>query len=306
MPLRLRKVVGALPNALPLAVRTDRSSYRPGEAIEIVVAAGPAQKDIVVSELRVSLEHRITYEYDSWNGRTYVTRTRTDRTTADEARFTLQGAIAAGETPELARGRIIDSTWRLEATIGVPGSVDASADAPIRVYAPRDRHAGRTTHPPEDGTGGKAAIELRVDDPHARLGGRLTGTVAIRGIESVEVEGIRVELVAHEHVRVSDEKHSWSVDPRQELAGATALSPGDVLSFAFALDVPQDVPASLHAPEGSIVWSVRAVLDRKRRGDLHLAHEVNVYDEPPPGVIEPGGVESGLFARRPGEGSETT
>lgn len=312
MPLRLRNVLSGLPNTIPLAVRTQRTTYLPGETVEIVVSAGPAERDLEVDGLVVTLENAVRYTYNVNAGRYARTTHRTDRETAAEQRIALQGAIAVGEAPEIrlslavpessfypgtGGGQIVVSRWTVKVLLGIPKSVDATAECEIQVGTPRELHEGRTTHDVMIGAAdhetrtfrlmAKAAahakqdetldIDVRVDEPNVALGGRITGTIALQPRERLEPEGIRVELKRHEEVRLGEGMTAITHASVQELASDRALVPGETTELPFELEVPPDAPATLIAPNGSVVWLVSAIVDRKRRNDFTVGREVNVY-----------------------------
>jgi hypothetical protein len=316
MPLRLRKAFNALPNTIPLNVRTDRETYLPGDPVEIVVAAGPIDRDLEVDGLVVTLENEVQYTYQVWTGRYYQTRHRTDRETAAECRVALQGKIGAGETPEITLSlevprssmypgsggdRIIVSQWAVQALLGIPKSVDASAECSIRVLTPRALHEGRATHGAtrdvrvhESGvidwtkkavSGAKQddslEIDIEIEEPNvAAAGDRLAGTVVIRARETVEADEIRVELRRHEEVRIHEGMHDLRTAARQDLAPSTTLAAGGQMELPFELDVPESISPTLSAPNGTLSWLVSAIVGRKRRPDFIVSREVNVYDRP--------------------------
>jgi hypothetical protein len=318
MPLRLRRALDRLPNTIPLEVGTDRASYLPGDTAQVVVRAGPAERDLEVDQLVVTLESTVKYMYTAGGGRNQILRNKVDREPADERRITLQGKIAAGEAPEIALplevprasvypgtggGTIVKSSWAVTALLGIPNSVDASAQCPVHVLTPRGLYEGRTTHgASREGavheiktvdwmkksvSGGKQDetldIQIHIDDPNVAPGDAFTGTVAIHAHESLEAHGIRVELKWHEHVPLGNHENLVTTAERLELHPKRALTAGEDVVLPFEVAVPAGASPTLLAPHGTLSWFLHAVVQRKLRNDFSVSREVNVYDEAPRG-----------------------
>ena len=324
MPRTLRKLLDRMPNRLPLQVQTDKDAYAPGESVEVQVSAGPARKKVSFNYFAITLEQQIQYEYDTDpSGKNMHRRTLLDRVPAGQWRSTDARTLGRGEKaewtasfvvpedePGTTPGDILKVRWVADAVVPFRGRVDAHADRPIQVYAPLARYASRAPRHPDLDTDDKADLILELAERHARAGGQLSGTFRIRPLERVEAQEIRVELVRHENVPFDLEADAWGWPSKRELAGETALDPGQEVELSFTLDVPAGVPPTLDVDAGTIVWTVVGVVSRKLRGDLTVSQEITIYDDPRPlselpeaqAVAVDGGEDiEDVFSRPPGD-----
>ena len=275
---------------LPLDIRTDRADYSPGETVEVVITAGPADKDLALGEVLVKLGHELEYDYSISADERSLSRTLKEPTTAAEERVSVDGTLAAGETakwhlsfpvpdspPGSAAGEIVTSRWFVAAHTPTTPGIDARSEAEIRVYIPRPAKAD---WPPRQGgyEDHRAKLELSLAKTEGRPGDQLTGTFSVRPQESFGCTGIRVELEGHERVDLGDGKDWYVEGPRVELAPASKLEPGHDLELAFSLELPADMTPTFETDAGSITCLVRAIVARRLRRDLTVEQPIYVYD----------------------------
>jgi hypothetical protein len=103
----------------------------------------------------------------------------------------------------------------------------------------------------------------------------ISGTVTVAPRRAGRARGVRVELVLEEQVpaRVAEvpleeSRAKTTVVATVELAGPVDLEPGRVLRLPFTIRAPLALAApSISAPEFTLRWLLRTVLDRPRRPD---------------------------------------
>lgn len=126
MARRVRDALDLLPAKVALGVRADRSAYSPGDTLDAVVTAGPADGELAIHGGVVGLDHELEYTYEVWTGERTKIKTKSDRRTAVEQRFTGERQLRAGEvarwqvslqvpdspaTLGTASGEIVASRW---------------------------------------------------------------------------------------------------------------------------------------------------------------------------------------------------
>ncbi|MFM2045453.1 MAG: hypothetical protein RLY86_4029 [Pseudomonadota bacterium] len=100
---------------------------------------------------------------------------------------------------------------------------------------------------------GAATIDTILDDPAPALGGRLTGTMRVRGgAVPQEISRIGAEIVTKVLVEVNDTKVAENrTVASADVGGAFTIQPGEMRDLPFALTLPLYTPVALgrsHAP----------------------------------------------------------
>ncbi|MGY1781956.1 hypothetical protein [Geodermatophilus sp. SYSU D01036] len=190
-------------------------------------------------------------------------------------------AVPAGEAT--VDGYLVQQEYAVRARLHVPHGRDAEASTPVRITS---RAADRSW------VAGTAAVvedadvaDLGLEEVSSR---RLSGGMPISGAVTVtprragRARGVRVELVLAEHVParlpempLEEDRAETTVVATVAVAGPLDLQPGAVLRLPFTIRSPLPLPApSLSAPEFTLRWLLRAVLDRPRRPDVTTALEL--------------------------------
>jgi len=125
-------------------------------------------------------------------------------------------------------------------------------------------------------------------------GSELSGSVTVTPRRAGSARALRLELVLQENVEhgpwlgddparnPSDQgKQAETVVDCVQLAGHHELEAGQPRSYTFTLPVPPQLPApSMHTPEFSLRWLLRAVLDRPLHRDPYVEVELHAVTSP--------------------------
>jgi hypothetical protein len=206
----------------------------------------------------------------------------------DRAELDIAGPLAAGE--HLVRavrllvppgeatvaGYLVQQHYGVRATLRSHGGRDHVGSAAVRVEAAaagRDRSAGA---PVVGHDAGFAALGIEnLSGRRLAAGVPLSGLVTVAPRAAGGVRGARVELVLDERVParrdevpLEEDRTRTTVVSSAPVAGHLDLQPGRVLRLPFTLPVPAVLPApSISAPEFTLRWLLRAVVDRPRHRD---------------------------------------
>jgi hypothetical protein len=186
------------------------------------------------------------------------------------------------DAPPTCQGKVVDVCWRLRAILDIPGRPDQMREMPLQVVSVAPTQAAWYKE-------GKALLQaeksfedcaLTLEVP-AVLAARevVRGRLLVRAKRHFEVRGVRVELARLEDAGA---RRAYYAVAHQDLSGPISLNPTDSPTFDFSLPLPQDVAPTMVLPHSSLLWHVRAVLDRRLRGDFNIQQDVFVYNAPEP------------------------
>jgi len=140
-----------------------------------------------------------------------------------------------------------------------------------------------------------AALDLDIQSGRRLVpGAELSGSVTVTPRRAGSARALRLELVLQENVEhgpwlgddparnPSDQgKRAETVVDCVQLAGQHELERGNPRSYPFTLPVPPQLPApSMHTPEFSLRWLLRAVLDRPLHKDPYVEVELHGLTSP--------------------------
>ncbi|WP_141233698.1 hypothetical protein [Geodermatophilus saharensis] len=183
-------------------------------------------------------------------------------------------AVPAGEAS--VDGYLVQQAYAVRARLDVSHGRGAEAGTAVRVTsrAAERSWVADTTAVVDDA--GVAVLGIE-DVTGRRLSGGvpLTGTVTVTPCRTGRARGVRVELVLAEQVParspempLEEDRAATTVVATAAVAGPLDLEPGAVLRLPFTLRPPLPLPApSISAPEFTLRWLLRAVVDRPRRPD---------------------------------------
>ncbi len=161
--------------------------------------------------------------------------------------------------------------WKVRAVVDRKLAADAVAEQPLHVAPDPAALASWAERTPRLQPG--SPVSLQVAERVARPGAELTGEIVVRaGGEPVQARCLRVDLVRHRRERadIEDQRTCASAVLVEEVQ----VEPGQTQQAAFRLRVPGDAQPSARAQNNEQHWYVRAVLDRKLRGDWTAEVEV--------------------------------
>ena len=179
-------------------------------------------------------------------------------------------------------GFLVQQHYAVMAQLHLPGGDELEADAALRVTSAAAEHSWVTGISAEVHDAGAAVLGVEDLSSRSLSGGvPISGTVTVVPRRAGHVRGARVELVLDEHVPARADVPLEEARVRTTVVAAVAvtgpldLEPGRVLRLPFTLDVPGTLPApSISAPEFTLRWLLRAVLDRPVRPDATATLEL--------------------------------
>ena len=278
-----------------LEVRTDRTTYRPGEAIGVQVRVR-GEDELQIEEGRVELivTNRYTYRdetRDSDGDRTIRRVTTAGDTVVAVQRFLEAGTIEPGSTaeqtltillpagvPATGTGEITAVAWKVRAALNVKRAGDPDAEFPITILAPAATHADRAARQPESDAALAANLAFEVPTRSLRAGTAIEGTFQVTPHDAIDAQEVRVELVRREEVRRGEGLTEETVIASAAFGGDARLHPGQAREFPFALAVPPDACPTLDTEYTTVRWLLRGVINRRLRADHTLSQELNVYN----------------------------
>jgi hypothetical protein len=179
------------------------------------------------------------------------------------------------KAPPTCRTKLINIQWKLKAVLDLPKQPDQSQEIPLCVLCTFPQADNQTVLPDEKYFN-DVAVNMVV--PHvASPGETLVGRLTLQMKDSLNVQGIRVELVQIEDAgaRQADE-----VISKMEVAGSTTFNQGEVQSFDFFLNVPAEAPPTAVSLHSGLRWKVKAVIARRMKTDFNVEREVLVCNAP--------------------------
>ena len=183
-------------------------------------------------------------------------------------------AVPAGEAT--VDGYLVQQEYAVRASISVADGHDAEASTALRVTSRAPDRSWVAATGPIVEHADTATVGIEEVSSRRLFGGLpVSGTVTVAAQRAGRARGVRVELVLAEHVpaRVAEipteeNRARSTVVATVALAGPLDVEPGRVLRLPFTIRPPLPLPApSLSAPEFTLRWLLRAVLDRPLRPD---------------------------------------
>ena len=184
------------------------------------------------------------------------------------------------------KGSLVDLTWKVRAVVDLGRHGDLAEESLLLVL---------TTGLPASGGGEAPHHRTQIDSHYQQCllvlelpgetltGSTVEGELKVTGRHAFSVRGIRAELVASEQAGVRTDKRTLS---QEDVSGPTSLVDGETRSYGFSLAVPSAPMPTLAAPNSSLNWYARAVLDRRLRGDLTVENLIQVYSTPPASGVD--------------------
>ncbi|MGY1669199.1 hypothetical protein [Geodermatophilus sp. SYSU D00710] len=189
--------------------------------------------------------------------------------------------VPAGEAT--VEGYLVQQAYAIRARLHVPHGRDAEASTAVRVTShAADRNWVTGTAAVVDDAG-VAALGLEEVSSRRLSGGvPVSGTVTVTPRGAGRARGVRVELVLAEQVParlpempLEEDRAETTVVATMAVAGPLEVEPGAVLRLPFTIRPPLPLPApSISAPEFTLRWLLRAVLDRPGRPDATTTLEL--------------------------------
>jgi hypothetical protein len=188
--------------------------------------------------------------------------------------FEVSLALPEAALPSFS-GDILGVQWQVAVKLDRRMAADVNAEAVLHVLAPARKFLqqpgdfGVSDRPEE------AEMTLQLPGLNARPGDTIEGSVRIVPREDFTA-AVRLELVRHENVSEvagSEDRKVVSI----ELSGSTDFAPGVPATFSWTVHVPPDSPPSVRTPNGSVDWTLSAVLDRRHRKDVTVSQPLTIY-----------------------------
>lgn len=288
-------------SGLTLDVTTDRQSYSPGEVVRATLR-GTATRDLQIQGLTVSLVYAERFEYktqtrDSDGDRRITTRTATNEADVTVMPITGPALVVPGEIgpyevelplppgplPGSGEGDITVVRWYVRAKADIPRAPDTNGETSIVVLTPKSAFETRAATMPVTDTSA-CDLAFEIPDRNVMPGTEIVGSLIIRPREEFSVSGLRVEVVREERVhydRGNESIKAVSAEPIGQ-PGSLDFRPGEERRFPFRILVPSGASAYpvQQTPNFSVQWFLKAVLDRRLRGDYEHKLELNVYTAP--------------------------
>ncbi|MGY1703297.1 hypothetical protein ACI79C_01890 [Geodermatophilus sp. SYSU D00697] len=183
-------------------------------------------------------------------------------------------AVPAGEAT--VDGYLVQQEYGVRARLQVHHGRDVEASTAVVVTSRAADRSWVTGTAAVVDEAGVAALGLEEVSSRRLSGGvPVSGTVTVTPRRAAHARGVRVELVLAEQVParlpempLEEDRTRTTVVATVALAGPVDLEPGAVLRLPFTIRAPLPLPApSMSAPEFTLRWLLRAVLDRPRRPD---------------------------------------
>jgi hypothetical protein len=171
---------------------------------------------------------------------------------------------------------LVQQEYTVRARLHTAHARDVEATRALRVLSTApDRGRGSDSAPVVDDAGFAAVGIEDLSTRQLRGGVPISGTVTVVPRQAGRTRGVRVEVVLDEWVParvgelpMEEDRAKTTVFAGVPLADSVDLEPGREVRLPFTLRVPLPLPApSISAPEFSLRWLLRAVLDRPRRPD---------------------------------------
>jgi len=186
------------------------------------------------------------------------------------------------DAPPTCQGKVVDVRWRLRAILDIPGHPDRVREIPLQVVrmAPAQVVGDKDTNASLQAEKSYEDCALTLEVPAAVAAHDVVrGRLLLKAKRPFQVRGIRVELALVENAGA---RQAFDVVARQSLSGPISLNITDSPTFSFSLPLPQGIAPSMVSPHSSLRWQVRAVLDRRLRGDFNIEQDVFIYNAPEP------------------------
>lgn len=278
----------------PLAVSVTVEPSVQAGGVVLATVRTDTDRDVVLQGGEVTLGYELAYRYTEGNyfGATYSSTARRSAVVAagalpgptllradEHVEQQILVPVPAATLPTLAC-TLVSLRWLVRASVRYDGTHHAHAP-PVEV-AVLARGRGAAADGPPAVSGGRHPDEVRFEGVRTRElfpGDRVDGELVVVPARAGRLRLVRVELVLHQVVPhgpwVVDDparnpesvpKEAGDVVARQALSGEIPVAAGGAgLRWPFALDAPERLPGpTLVAPEFSLRWYVRAVVDRRR------------------------------------------
>jgi len=293
---------------MDVTVQLPRDRYLEGSVIEAQVQA-TADRDLAVQGGEVELVRTVTYRYRQWSpyGGSSTAPTRRSDVVSREpiriAEYLTTGQslmrnlrLAVPSTgPGSVSAELVQIQWFVFARVHLSDAADVNGGCEILVLSRSQDCASVALAPPVAVDRDFAALDLDIQSGRRLVpGAELSGSVTVTPRRAGSARALRLELVLQENVEhgpwlgddparnPSDQgKRAETVVDCVQLAGQHELERGNPRSYPFTLPVPPQLPApSMHTPEFSLRWLLRAVLDRPLHKDPYVEVELHGLTSP--------------------------
>lgn len=283
-----------------LTVSTAEAEVEAGQPLEVTVRfVTNRPTEVTGGQVELVRSGAVTHVERGWMGAGATVSFRRsavlDRAELDRAGPLVPGqqlvrqvtlAVPAGEAT--VDGYLVQQGYAIHARLHVVHGRDAEATTAVVVTSRAAARDWVDDTPAVVEDDGAAALGLEVSSRRMFGGVPLSGTVTVAPHRAGHARGVRVELVLEEQVpaRVGDvpleeDRAKTTVIATAALAGRVDLEAGQVLRLPFTIRPPLPLPApSLSAPEFTVRWLLRAVLDRARRPDPTTTLELRAATAP--------------------------
>ncbi len=259
----------------------------PGAKLPIQIRVMP-EEDIQPREIRVELvgeetyfvkvRHKDSYHYQSMTN----TFAKIVQTVAEqpalfngvEQKWNSVIELPA-DAPATCRGKLVNIHWTLKAVLDVPKRGDLSQEKSLNVICP-SAQAGDAAITPVEMSYKEVTLVLKAPK-YASTGSTLKGRLDLQVKDKLSMRSIRVELVRAEK---AGSRHEDKVISTSQIAGIATFNQNESPHFEFPLDIPADAPPTAICKNSSLIWKVKAVIDRKMTTDFNVEQEVVVYNAP--------------------------
>ena len=293
---------------IDVTVQLPSDTYVEGSVIEATVRA-TADRDVAVKAGDVELVRTVTYRYRQWGpyGGSSTAHTRKSEVVSRES-VPVAGHLAAGQSltrkvrlavpsagPGSVSAELVQIQWFVRVCIHVSGAPDVNGGSEILVLSRSQDRASVAQSPPVAMDRGFVVLELdRLSSRRLVPGSELSGSVTVTPRRAGSARALRLELVLLENVEhgpwLGDDpahnppdqgKQAETVVASTQLAGQHELEPGKPRSYPFTLPIaPQLAAPSMHTPQFSLRWILRAVLDRPLHRDPYIEVELHGVTNP--------------------------
>ena len=182
--------------------------------------------------------------------------------------------------PPTVRGGAVNIQWGIAASVDVAKKRDLHLNADLMVsmrQPPASSGAGLDPMARAEATFEQGTMSLTVPSEPVRAGDTITGTLQLNTRQSLSLRQVRVELERRE---VAGHRGWSGLMDQQVLEESPDLGAGQVREWRYRLQVPAGPWPTIQTARSGLEWRVRAVLDRRAKGDPVVEAAVGVHTGP--------------------------
>ena len=186
------------------------------------------------------------------------------------------GFVLPPDAPPTVTGGLVNIQWAVNASVDVAKKRDLHLHANVTVSTPQPQAgSGRTDRAEERFEQG--TMTLAVPGEPVRAGDVISGTLQLQMRDRLALRQVRVQLQRYE---AAGHRSSAGLVDQQALEDNPTVEAGHMREWRYRLTVPAGPWPTIHTDRSQLEWQVRAVLDRRGKGDPVIEAPVVVHTGP--------------------------